>query len=179
MPVSASRPASAISPTHDRQRHIVSREVHEPYGADEAKRNSQQYNAGVEPALVGDVEQHHNQDEDGGHRDGEALVGGFDVFVLPGPDDVVAGRQLDLARDDVLRSIDPSADVGRGQVHVNPRGLAGVFTLDPRWAFVDADVSQLRQRNLRAGRCRHERAPKCRQVVTQFPLVAEVDRISL
>ena len=119
------------------------------------------------------------------HDDEQPLLGAQHVFVLAAPENVVAGRQLDLAGGDggvhgVHGVLDVGAHVNAVDVHINPVVRHGALGLDGHRAVHDFDVGEFAERNLRAGRRGNDDVALERiQIGTEIAVVTQIDGVAL
>src|SRR5207237_4804818 len=100
-------------------------------------------------------------------------------LLLPGPDQGVAGWQLQRLRDRALGLVDVPADVARGGVDVHISGELTVFVANHRRSRRQRDRGELPKWNLRTRWRFHQHAFELGKTVTESARVPDVHRISL
>ena len=141
------------------------------------------------------VDQHENDQQRERNDDLEPLLGALEIFELPGPLDVIAGRKFHALADALRGGVDVAVDVVAGDVHENEADELAVFVADGGRAGFVADVGEHRD-----GTCgdrgasapiapshslspligqRHEHALERIEVFAEIARVTDADRITL
>lgn len=157
---------------------VVAEEVHEPEGADEAKRDGEHDHRHAEPALGRNVEEQDDQDE--GERAGcdEAGEGAFPHFEGAGEGDGVTGGEGNIAGDGFAGFGDVGAEVAAGDVDEDPGGSLGVFAADHGGAGINGERGDLAEGNLCAGGGGDEEFSEGGNVVAVVAGEAEIEGVA-
>ncbi len=164
---------------HHGHGNIISEEVKQPHASHQRKRKACHHHGSLGDAVEMDVEQ--DEDYPQRHRNNhiQGLSGFFHVLILPRPHNGISGGKINLPIHHRFGLFHIRPHIHAPQIHIYPGSPAGVFALDARGSFVNGQIRQLGQRNLRARGCGHKNASEPLNVIPEFAVVPQTDRVSL
>ena len=160
-------------------REIEIHPVHQPHATHQGERQcAHQYRHVGEAAKI-HVQQHDDNGQCQGYHVGQPVFGALHIFVLAGPHDGVARRQLQLPGDPLASAFHVAAHVHPLDIHEGPAVDPGVLALDPRGAVHDRHVRHVSQGDtLPRGGDDRQQSQLLRGVAVGLG-IADIDRVAL
>src|SRR6202020_162261 len=132
-----------------RNAEIQPENVQSKNAAADRERKSKQRQQAVTERIEQPVEQHHDQDKGNGQNNREPLLGLLQRIDLSRPIDAIAGWQLHIAVDALLRFLDRTGKIAASDAELDRHKALVFLAKDVRGAGVERDVGEITERNMR------------------------------
>src|SRR5262245_28736144 len=112
-------PCESNEPNCNGDRHVEAEPPQQPKAADQCERQGQHDNEGLSEPPEVEIEQQEDDHQGQRYYHLQASLGALEIFELTAPDQVAAGRQLDLLGNRPLRIGDIAAEIPVADVYEN------------------------------------------------------------